>query len=100
MPQHRGAKRLVLPVLERYSGRQLAALVGADRRTIDRIRQGQQPRPLLATDLKRIAVKLAEQELESHGVALYPPIQLLTPTRDLAVLELRRRHSSSGDYDS
>jgi len=37
--------RLVLPVLAGYSGRHLAKLLGTDRRTIDRIRGGQKPRP-------------------------------------------------------
>lgn len=37
--------QLVLPVLDRYSGRQLTNLLATDRRTIDRTRQGQTSRP-------------------------------------------------------
>ena len=37
--------RLVMHVLDRYSGRQLAAIAGTDRRTIDRIREGHAPVP-------------------------------------------------------
>ncbi len=38
--EHEILHDLVLPVLDRYSGRELAQLVGCDRRQIDRIRQG------------------------------------------------------------
>ncbi len=92
-------QRLVLPVLDRYSGRQLAACVGTDRRTIDRIRHGQQPRPRLATDLMRLAVKLAEQDLDTRRVAPDLPTASRKPVRDLALLELWRRHDSGADPD-
>ncbi len=87
-------QRLVLPVLDRYSGRQLAALVGTDRRTIDRIRHGQQPRPRLAADLTRLAIKLAERDLASGGLIPDQPPPLLKPMRDLAILELWHRYDS------
>ncbi len=57
--------RLVMPVLDRYSGHQLAALVGTDRRTIDRIRKGQHPRPDLGGTLSDLAVRLAYIDLKS-----------------------------------
>lgn len=56
-------RTLVLPVLDRYSGRQLAVLVGSDRRTIDRIRHGQEPRCDLRRALLRLAVTHASGEL-------------------------------------
>ncbi len=92
-------QRLVLPVLGRYSGRSLAALVGTDRRTIDRIRHGKQPRPRLATDLTRLAVRLAERDLAPGGVISDLAPSPLKPTRSLAVLELWRRHAASADLD-
>jgi len=49
-------QRVILPVLRQYSGRQLAHMVGRDRRTIDRIRRGQQPHPLLVTRLTALAM--------------------------------------------
>jgi hypothetical protein len=45
----------VMPILDHLSGRELAALVGADRRTIDRIRRGQAPRPELRHTLTQLA---------------------------------------------
>jgi hypothetical protein len=56
-------RRLVLPVLERYSGRQLGRLVATDRRTIDRIRHGQHPRDRLSQELLTTAVAVARQDL-------------------------------------
>jgi hypothetical protein len=53
----------VLPVLARYPGRQLAALVGANRRSIDRIRRGAQPRPALAAALTQLAARVAADDL-------------------------------------
>jgi hypothetical protein len=74
---------LVLCVLRRYSGRELAALVGADRRTIDRIRMGQKPRPDLAWRLQQIAVGRASSELTSDALVTGKPIEegvlLLSP---------------------
>ncbi len=93
-------QRLVLPVLARYSGHELAALVGVDPRTIHRIRHGQQPRPRLATDLLRIAIKLAKQDLASRRVTPDLTATSLKPIRDLAVLEMWRRHHSSVDPHS
>ena len=43
----------------RYSGRELARVVGMDRRTIDRIRRGQAPRPRLREKLTELAVEIA-----------------------------------------
>jgi len=42
----------------RYSGRELARVVGMDRRTIDRIRRGQAPRPRLRDKLTELAVEI------------------------------------------
>ena len=60
--------RLVMPVLDRYSGRALAAIVGTDRRTIDRVRQGRQPRAGLAAALGWIAADIAVRELQTATV--------------------------------
>ncbi len=60
--------RLVLPVLDRYSGRQLAELLGMDRRTVDRLRSGQRPRPRLAYTLLALAGRIAERDLIDAGV--------------------------------
>jgi len=60
--------RLVMPVLDRYSGRELAKLVGTDRRTIDRIRKGQRPRLDLAGIIFDFAVSTASDDLELAGV--------------------------------
>ena len=57
--------REVMPLLDHLSGRELARLVGADRRTIDRIRAGQMPRRPLREALER----LANQVLSDCGVA-------------------------------
>ncbi len=92
-------QRLVLPVLDRYSGRQLDALVGADRRTIDRIRHCKQPRPRLATDLMRLAVQLAKRDLALGGATRAPSPPSPKPVWDLAVLELWRRHHSSAGLE-
>jgi len=56
-------RNLVLPVLDRYSGRELARLVGSDRRTIDRIRAGQLPRSELARTLRDLTVEIAAADL-------------------------------------
>jgi hypothetical protein len=47
--------REVMPLLDHLSGRELARLIGADRRTIDRIRAGQMPRGPLRKALERLA---------------------------------------------
>ncbi len=60
--------RLVLPVLARYTGRELATLVGVDHRTIDRIRDGSQPRAGRAKVLRDLAVDLARNDLSSSGM--------------------------------
>jgi hypothetical protein len=54
----------VLPVLDRYPGRQLSALVGVNRRSIDRIRRGAQPRPALAVALTQLAARVAADDLQ------------------------------------
>jgi len=56
-------REFVMPVLDRYSGRELAKLVDVDRRTIDRIRDGQIPRPRLRKALGGLAVTLAAEEV-------------------------------------
>lgn len=61
---HAHFRRHILPALDHYSGRRLAQVSGVDRRTIDRIRQGQMPRPALRrrlTDLARVLTRPAEQ---------------------------------------
>jgi hypothetical protein len=59
---------LALLVLDRYSGRQLAQLLGTDRRTIDRVRRGASPRHELREILTELAVSTAREDLESAGV--------------------------------
>ncbi len=54
---------LVLPVLERFSGRQLGELAGSDRRTIDQIRRGTSPRKDLSLKLLTLAAEVAERDL-------------------------------------
>ncbi len=49
--------REVMPLLDHLSGRELAGLVGADRRTIDRIRNGQRPQARLREALERLAIR-------------------------------------------
>ncbi len=53
----------MLPVLTHLSGRELAKNIGGDRRTIDRIRAGQQPRPQLANRLLQLATARARDDL-------------------------------------
>jgi hypothetical protein len=45
----------VIPLLDNLSGRELASLIGVDRRTVDRIRKGQVPRHPLREALERLA---------------------------------------------
>jgi len=59
--------RLVMPVLDRYSGRVLAKLVGTNRRTIDRIRRRQAPRATLAAQCTQLAVNVACDDLDAQG---------------------------------
>jgi hypothetical protein len=47
--------REVMPLMTHLSGRELARLVGVDRRTIDRIRAGQMPRAKLRQALNELA---------------------------------------------
>jgi hypothetical protein len=54
--------REVMPLLDHFSGRELARLVAADRRTIDRIRAGQMPRPTLRTSLTALAGRIASEQ--------------------------------------
>jgi hypothetical protein len=53
----------VMPLLDHLSGRELASLVGADRRTIDRIRKGQSPRPEMRQALTQLAMRLTRLDL-------------------------------------
>jgi hypothetical protein len=48
----------IMPALDYLSGRELAVLVGVDRRTIDRIRKGQTPQPKLQEVLTQLAQRL------------------------------------------
>lgn len=71
----------VLPVLARYSGRQLAHLLNVDRRTIDRIRRGQRPHTDLAQALTRLAADTATNDLTQAGHAPATRVRRgLTPT--------------------
>jgi hypothetical protein len=54
----------VLPVLERYSGRELANLLDVDRRTIDRLRNRQLPATTYAEALIALASSEASKDLE------------------------------------
>lgn len=77
----------VLPVLTRYSGRQLAALVGSDRRTIDRTRIGQQPRSVLKHALLQLAVAVAQDDLAACGLrSLVSQPQPIATEQALALL--------------
>jgi hypothetical protein len=83
--------RLVLPVLDRFTGRHLARLAGADRRTIDRIRKGQRPHAGLTAQLLHLAVEIARADLEAAGYLNEPhdpvsPIAFLTAWRQLQPL--------------
>lgn len=57
--------RLVMPVLDRYSGRELANLVDVDRRTIDRVRAGSRCHAGLITALTLLAVRVATNDYAS-----------------------------------
>lgn len=83
--------RLALPVLDRFTGRHLAGLAGADRRTIDRIRRGQRPHPGLTSQLLHLAIEIARADLEAAGYLDEPldhvsPAALLTAWRQLQPL--------------
>lgn len=62
--------RYVLPVLKSMSGREISRLLGIDRRTVDRIRQGQRPRPSLEEALLHLAARTAHLDL--GGPPLHP----------------------------
>lgn len=55
----------ILPILARYSGRELARVTGVDRRTIDRVRAGQVPRSGLRQSLEALATTLAARDLNT-----------------------------------
>ena len=76
----------VLPVLQRYSGRQLAVLAGVDRRTIDRIRRGVPPRTTLRVALTGLAARDAGAELSAIGVTT-------RVATDIAVLTAWHHHA-------
>ncbi len=61
---------LALPVLARYSGRDLAKMVGCDHRTIDRIRLGQRPRSDLRARLLDFAIAKAQADLAGSGAGV------------------------------
>ncbi len=79
---------LALPVLARYSGRQLAQLLGTHRRTIDRIRQGQHPRSELSRALTEPAAAVAQRDLDFEGLLAPEDLQILhsCKNRPLAAL--------------
>ena len=81
-------RTLVLPVLERNSGRTLAAAVGSDRRTIDRIRAGQKPRAALRQRLEDLALVRATAQLEREAGR---PVTALRPVEVLAAWCLARQ---------
>lgn len=54
---------LVMPVLEGIPGRTLARAAGTNRRTIDRIRDGQKPQATLRAALTNLAVLSAAVDL-------------------------------------
>lgn len=83
-PSDRAFHRLVMPVLDRYSGRELAYLVGSDRRTIDRVRRGQLPRAILAARLGALAEKQARLDIERG-----PRPMALADNRDLLLTAWR-----------
>ncbi len=78
---------LVLPVLNQLSGRELAKHTGTHRRTIDRIRAGQQPRPQLANRLLQLATAHARDDLAvllpqaAAALAMASPLVVLTAWR-------------------
>ncbi len=96
-PSTRVLQALVLPVLDRFSGRFLAAIVRIDRRTIDRIRRGQRPRTRVATELLRVAVEVAQRDLALRGLAPRLPSRSLRRNKGLALLELWRLHNPGAD---
>jgi len=57
-PNDDAFRRLALPALDGYSGRELAALLGVNRRTIDPIRRGQTPHLSLRSAMTRLAQEL------------------------------------------
>lgn len=63
---------LILPVLARYSGRELARLVGCDHRTVDRIRRGQHPRNDLVARLVDCAAATAAADLNVAASGVQP----------------------------
>ncbi len=70
-PVDKGLLRdLVLPVLARYSGRDLAKMLRCDHRTIDRIRLGQQPRNSLLAWLLDLAIATAQADLARSGAGV------------------------------
>jgi hypothetical protein len=60
----------VMPLLDDLSGRELARLVGADRRTVDRIRKGHVPRVKLRQALTQLAKRGAKPKRFSQQVAI------------------------------
>jgi hypothetical protein len=78
-PNDSWVHRLVLPVLAGYSGRQLATLLGTDRRTIDRIRAGQMPRPGLRDALLHLAVQQATDDVCANGTLPRDEARRMTP---------------------
>ncbi len=77
---------LVLPVLARYSGRDLAKRVGCDHRTIDRIRRGQHPHPPLLARLVECAIAKAQSDLQQAGAGVYIQRYTTSPDARLPVL--------------
>ncbi len=90
--------QLALPVLRDLSGRELARRARADRRTIDRIRAGQQPHAPLHTRLLELAAEHGRQGLTRN----HPPehVTSLTATPALVLLaawQARQPQRGSGE---
>lgn len=68
--EFREFRDLVLPVLARYGGRDLARIIGIDRRSIDRIRAGSTPRESHRASLTLLSASLACRDLR---LAEHPP---------------------------
>lgn len=89
----------VLPVLDRYSGRELARLVDTDRRTIDRIRRGGPPRAPHLAALVELALAEARNDLERVG-ELPPTSKIEPPERGTGLLAAwRQRFNSFANID-
>jgi len=88
--------QLAMLVLDRYSGRELGDLVGTNRRTIDRIRQGQHPRSDLAASLIDLATAVARGDLGNRDI-MPPATRESLRTQSARLLAAWRADSLSRD---